>query len=161
MAIRKRLTSLRSAPLRRVRLSDDDIQAARKVLETLANAEIPAAGHGRRSGDPAQFQAEAVRQAREAAALRERRMEVFNFSAEPPFVILLALYANEEWEPVVNLTRLTQLVSISYSTSCRWLDVLVDEGLINRDDDADDGRKTLLALSPLGREKLNAVFGED
>ena len=92
------------------------------------------------------------------AEVRERRLHLFDFSAEAPFLLLLALYANEEWEPVITLTRLTQLAWLSLSTSIRWLDQLVEQGLIERGDDAGDGRKTLLSLTSKARTRLDELF---
>ena len=149
-----------SAPLRQVFVSEEAAAAACKVLHMLAagrtgpesadEPQEPAGG----SADRTQMR----KRAREAIALRERRFEAFPFSAEAPFVMLVALYINEEWEPAVTQTRLCQLAWLSNSTALRWLETLTFEGLVKRTTDPVDGRKVLLSLSPEARAKLDDLF---
>ena len=140
-------------------VSDDDIAAAKKLLEKLVNASSAVPGDVQEApiGSPADRR-EMLARARAVCEVRERRLHLFDFSAEAPFLLLLALYANEEWEPVITLTRLTQLAWLSLSTSIRWLDQLVEQGLIERGDDAGDGRKTLLSLTTKARTRLDELF---
>lgn len=101
-----------------------------------------------------------LQQAQAALALRQRRLELFGdaLSAEAPFAMLLALYVNEDREPVLTLTRLTQLSWVNPSTAIRWLEVLVDDGWIDRATDPDDLRKVRLSMSTKARQKLDELF---
>lgn len=167
MPTKPRKSTKRSA-LRRLIASEEDIAAARKILELIAgrggrvDSEISAETTISDSRD----RAELVYKAREICSFRERRLHAFSFTATPPFVLLLTLYANEEWEPAMMLTRLNQLSWITMSTALRWLDLLVDEGWVERREDSEDARKTLLSLTPKARAKLDdlltdsATFGD-
>jgi hypothetical protein len=163
MAKRTDPSARRRLPLQRVIVSEEDVAAARKVLQALAGGGEPVDGrsdHQSLAGR-APDRTELVRRAREACAFRERRLRVFSFSAEPPFVLLLALYANEEWEPTMTLTRLIGVAWLTMSTTLRWLDVLVSEDWVQRRNDPDDARKTLLSLSDAGRALLDTFFSEE
>jgi len=149
-------------PLHRVFVSDDDAAAACKVLQLLAAAR-------QRAGPADDRQERAVGsderslmrdRAHEALVLRERRMEALSFSAEVPFILMVALYVHEEQEPAITQTRLCQLAWVGNSTTLRWLETLVSEGLIDRTADPADGRKVLLSLSPKGRSSLDGLFAE-
>ena len=143
----------RSSPLRRLVVAEADIAAAQRLLEVVVKAASP--GSGAPFKDPLSGpvdRGDMIRRARTACELRERRLHSFTFHAEAPFALLLVLYANEEWEPIVTLTRLTHLAWMSVSTCIRWLEVLETQGLINRKDDAEDKRKTLVSLSAKGGE---------
>ena len=149
----------RSSPLRRLVVAEADIAAAQRLLEVVVKAASP--GSGAPFKDPLSGpvdRGDMIRRARTACELRERRLHSFTFHAEAPFALLLVLYANEEWEPIVTLTRLTHLAWMSVSTCIRWLEVLETQGLINRKDDAEDKRKTLVSLSAKGRGSLDELF---
>jgi len=148
-----------SSPLRRIIVSDADIAAAQKLLEVLVKIGRAGADDLPLTPTDVRFDREAaLRRAREACELRERRLHAFDFSAEGPFLLLVALYVNEEWEPLVTLTRLAQLAWVSHTTSIRWLDLLVSNDLIERRGDAEDGRKILISLTPKGRAKMDELF---
>ena len=91
-------------------------------------------------------------------AFRQRRIEQLGLQAEPPFALLVALYVNEQWEPYLTSTRLTQLAWVGMSSTLRWIDKLLAEGLIEHSDDPEDLRKIKVSLSALGRAKLDALF---
>lgn len=139
-----------SGRLHQLALSDREIEAARTLLRLLAG-DAPQALAGREAR---------VENGQRMLAFRQRRMEILNLRAEPPFAILLALYANEPWEPAIPLTRLTLLASVGMSSTLRWLEVLFAEGLIERGDDPDDLRKTMLRLTSKARAKMDKLFGE-
>jgi len=150
-------------------MSDEDIAAARKFLEIIANADVGADVAGERGTAPAGATGESARtadqnailhKAREVLAFSERRFRAFGFSLESAFLLLLVLYTNEEWEPVVTITRLTQLSRIPNSTALRAVDLLVEKGFIERTHHSKDGRKTLLSLSPAGRKRIEDFFDE-
>jgi DNA-binding MarR family transcriptional regulator len=161
MANRIRASTERSSPLRRFFVSDDDVEAARKLLGILTETAPLGPGEppGGKSGELPDRNAR-VQNAQEWSRLRQRRIQELGMPAETPFAVLIALYTNEEWEPVVTLTRLTQLAWLSMSTMLRSLDVLFGHGWIVQQDDPNDLRKSLLSLTPKGRAMLDALFGE-
>ena len=155
-------SALRRSPHRHIFVSEEDVNAGQTTLKILAGGNGPS-----QSGNaPPQFTGGArhrnqmLQRAREMFALRERRLQAFSFSAEAPFILLLALYANEEWEPSVTLTRLNQLARLPPATGFRWLEVLVEQGWVQRNDDASDGRKILVSLSAVARAKLDELLGD-
>lgn len=102
----------------------------------------------------------ALERARLSHSLRQRRIEILgkSFLAEPPFDILLALYAYEDREPNVTATRVTQLAWLTPTTALRWLDHLVSEGWVTRTAVAADRRKAQLKLTDKARKALDELF---
>jgi predicted transcriptional regulator len=154
----------RTSDVRRLFVSEADVVAAQRLLSVLsAGNELPDSGTRARSGsDDRTNHRGALEQAQIALGLRQRRVRIFgggSLSSEPPFALLLALYVHQQHEPVVTQTRLTQLAWLSQSTAIRWLEHLVDQGWIVKDDDVGDRRKSLLSLSAKGREALDDLFG--
>ena len=153
-----RPASQRSA-LRRLFVSEDDVAAARRILEVLSSEAAQVAqkdDHGPTQDD--QSASAGIQRARQVLAFRQRRIEQLGLHAEPPFALLVALYTNEQWEPYLTSTRLTQLAWVGMSSTLRWIDKLLAEGLIERSDNPEDLRKIKVSLSPLGRAKLDALF---
>lgn len=144
----------RTGQLRRVVLSDQEIEAARTTLRVLAGPPEES------RPEPADDWETKIEKARRMLAFRQRRMEILDLRAEAPFAILLALYANEPWEPAITLTRLTLLSSVGMSSTLRWLEGLLAEKLVERGDDPDDLRKTILRLTSKGRGKMDELFDE-
>lgn len=144
---------------RRLFVSEADVAAARRLLATVARAEAPDDDVEEQEGGGAS-PGRGLDQARMALTVRERRLRGLGgvFAAEPAFTLLLALYATEEWEPAMTITRLSQLTLLSTGTAKRWLEQLTGEGWIERRGDEDDGRRTLLSLSIKARETLETLF---
>lgn len=149
-------------PLHRVFVSDDDAAAACKVLQVLAAARQRAApADDRQERAVGSDERSLMRdRAHETLILRERRMEALSFSAEVPFMLMVALYVHEEQESAITHTRLCQLAWVGNSTTLRWLETLVSEGFVDRVADPTDGRKVMLSLSPKGRSSLDGLFAE-
>jgi len=144
----------RAVKLRRIVVEDSDIAAAQRLLSAIAETGDVSSESER--GD----RRASIDQARVALALRQRRMRIFegSLSADPPFALMLALYANEDQEPDVTLTRLTELAWVNSTTATRWLDSLVSQGLVERRADSGDRRRTLLSLSLKARKRMDELF---
>lgn len=91
-------------------------------------------------------------------AFRQRRIDQLGLTAEPPFALLVALYVNEQWEPYLTSTRLTQLAWVGMSSTLRWIEKLLADGLIEQSNDPEDLRKVKVSLTALGRAKLDVLF---
>ena len=92
--------------------------------------------------------------AREAYALRRKRVAIFGnpeLFGEPAWDILLDLYiAQAEGKPV-SVSSACIGSAAPPTTGLRWLGVLADEGLVVRENDADDNRRELVRLTRTGR----------
>lgn len=91
--------------------------------------------------------------ARKAYTLRRKRAAIFgnpDLFGEPAWDILLDLFiAHGEGKPVSVSSACIGSASPA-TTGLRWLGVLADEGLIVRENDADDHRRVLVRLSSAG-----------
>jgi len=145
--------NLRAARARRLFLGEEEIIAARRLLSLLAFSD----DNGGRDGSQG---VDAVQQARAELALRQRRVHILGerFRAEPPFVLLLALFATEHQEPKISKTRLAQLSWVAFSTLERWLPVLIGEGWVKLSQEPGDNRRVFVSLSDNARIKLTEIF---
>lgn len=138
---------------RRIFLAQPDVEAARRLLALFAleKSDEDRSPPGRQ---------ERSQQAQAELDLRYRRFEVLGerFAGEAPFTILLALYATEERESKVNFTRLAELSLLSHATTLRWVDILVQEGWIERRSHPDDKRQALVGLSARARSAIDELF---
>lgn len=139
---------------RRILMTEQDAESARRLLSLLAPADSGKASTTSRG--------ERVQHAQAQLDLRYRRFKVLGkpFAAEAPFAMLLALYASEAREPQLTLSRLTELARITHPTAYRWVELLENAGWIDRADDPEDARKVLLRLRPAARNALDELFGE-
>lgn len=139
---------------RLIRLSDEEIVAARRLLSVLADEEP------RKASDRQPDRSRHVEKAREVFRIRRRREELFGkgILGEPPYDMLLALYVNEDAEPRMPVTRLAELADIPHPTAVRWLDYLTSEGFVARETSATDKRKSEIMLLPEARDALDALF---
>lgn len=80
--------------------------------------------------------------------------------AEPAWDILLDLYVNGVRGRPVSITSACIAGDIPATTGLRWLGVLEQEGLIEREVSRTDARVTLVRLTPQSREQLSAFFAE-
>lgn len=99
--------------------------------------------------------------ARQAYALRRRRAAIFGnpeLFGEPAWDILLDLYiAHAEGKPV-SVSSACIGSAAPPTTGLRWLGVLADEGLVVRENDADDNRRVLVRLTRTGITAMEHFF---
>ncbi|MCL9982813.1 MAG: MarR family winged helix-turn-helix transcriptional regulator [Erythrobacter sp.] len=99
--------------------------------------------------------------ARQAYALRRKRAAIFGnpeLFGEPAWDILLDLYiAQAEGKPV-SVSSACIGSAAPPTTGLRWLGVLADEGLVVRENDADDNRRVLVRLTRTGITAMERFF---
>lgn len=99
--------------------------------------------------------------ARKAYSLRRKRQAIFgnpDLFGEPAWDILLDLFiAAGEGKPV-SVSSACIGSAAPATTGLRWLGVLADEGLILREADAEDHRRVLVRLTPVGQAAMERFF---
>jgi DNA-binding MarR family transcriptional regulator len=152
--MRNRIASawLRGRGLRPILVTDEDVAAARRLLALVADESS--------GGGPPRDRRQLVEDARWVHGLRQRRLAIFgeSFIAEPPFAILLGLYANEPEEGQVTVTRLAQLAWTSPTSTLRWLEELVRDGWLVRLSGESRHRGAKIMLSAKARSALDRLF---
>lgn len=146
----------RGDEVRVLTLSDEDVEAARRLLIALADADSDP-GKGQDRGDLSE-----LRLRKATASLERRRTRARFFKrgmvGEPPFDLLLTLYVEGASKGFMSISELARLADLPLSTSTRWLQYLEDEKLVSRDRDREDRRVMLVSLTNTGREKLDSFF---
>lgn len=94
--------------------------------------------------------------AREVYASRRRRERFLNADlfGEPTWDILLDLYIAAREDRRVPTTSACIGAHVPPTTALRWLRILETRGLVEREDDGRDGRRTFVCLSPRGIEAM-------
>lgn len=99
--------------------------------------------------------------ARQAYMLRRKRAAIFGkpeLFGEPAWDILLDLYiAHAEGKPV-SVSSACIGSAAPATTGLRWLGVLAEEGLVVRENDADDNRRVLVRLTSGGITAMEQFF---
>jgi hypothetical protein len=99
--------------------------------------------------------------ARQAYALRRKRAVIFGnpeLFGEPAWDILLDLYiAHADGKPV-SVSSACIGSAAPPTTGLRWLGVLAEEGLVVRENDADDHRRVLVRLTRAGITAMERFF---
>lgn len=99
--------------------------------------------------------------ARKTYALRRKREAIFgnpDLFGEPAWDILLDLFiAQAEGKPV-SVSSACIGSAAPATTGLRWLGVLADEGLVVRENDAEDHRRVLVRLTQAGRAAMERFF---
>jgi hypothetical protein len=155
---KSRAKATRGSRLQRiVGLTEADVAAAQHLLALLGGAEGSSTSKNMREAN----RQRSIDRARVSLAVRKDRTRIFgeSLSADPPFQILLALFVSERTEPIVTVTRLTGLASLTASTALRWLEPLARDGWITRADVTDDRRKAKISLTSKARKSLDELFG--
>ena len=159
-------TAKRDLP-KSVTLSGRDLEEARRLLALFSEeeeeedqgtaSELARLAFSRR---PTRQEQLALR-AREILALRQKRAELFGPSmfGEPAWEMLLHLYSMAG-AARQSMSRLAQLSGTSKATALRWIDYLLDRGLISRQPHPTDLRTAFVELTDKGREKLEAYLAD-
>jgi len=92
--------------------------------------------------------------------LRRNRDRIFgkDIFADPAWDILLELYASALGQYRMSVTNLCDGAAVPNTTALRWIKQLEERGLIVRNPDPMDGRRSFLMLSGEGLEAMNAYF---
>lgn len=104
-----------------------------------------------------------ARTCRELIDARARRNMFFRASlfSEPAWDILLELFCADCEGRKLSVSSVGLAADIAMTTALRWIDTLERDGLVQRQDDPLDGRRTFLVLSEKGFEAMLAyVDGE-
>lgn len=99
--------------------------------------------------------------ARQAYALRRKRAAIFGnpeLFGEPAWDILLDLYIAHGEAKQVSVSSACIGSAAPSTTGLRWLGVLADEGLVVRENDAEDHRRVLVRLTSKGVAAMERFF---
>ena len=99
---------------------------------------------------------------RQGLMARQQRGRFFksNLFADPAWDMLLELYGASLTERRLTVSRLAERSGVPLTTALRWIATLETEGLIDRQNDRFDRRRTFLELSEKGRTGMSAYFEE-
>lgn len=101
--------------------------------------------------------------ARQAYRDRRRRDELFrdgDLFGEPAWDILLDLFIAAKEGKRISITSACIGAAAPSTTALRWLNILDREGLIEREGDAHDMRRSYVRLTPAGYGKMLEYFNE-
>jgi hypothetical protein len=151
---------------RTVKLSKNDVRAARRLLQLLLGEDDQA----KRPllVDPLTEPADdvtrsaMVARAREEFGNRRRRVAVFGPSmfGEAAWDMLLALYILDVAGQRQTIGNLMRLAGTPTTTAKRWLDFLMSHDLVKRDFHPTDRRTSFISLTAKAREKLDLYYSE-
>jgi DNA-binding MarR family transcriptional regulator len=128
-----------------VTLTDEELAAARALLEQLIGEDVSSA----------------ARLPRLACGIHNIRRERRRFFpdqvfADPAWDMILALYCAEDRGERLSVTSLGYSVGLPQATAARWIGSLRRAGLIEQQQDERDGRRKFLRLSSLAQENVTS-----
>jgi len=157
MGIVMKLSNITFSP----RTVDSDVERqANDIRERLQSAlrivdEVASVPHTRSAHDPV-----SEREIRSILKLRRVRDQFFGggMFADPAWDILLELYANELGQQRITVNALCAAAAVPATTALRWINALERVGIIEREPDKIDARRTFLSLSEKGLEAMTKYF---
>jgi len=104
----------------------------------------------------------ALHRVRSVIRARAQRLRFFDTGlfADPAWDILLELYARELAQQRISVSKLCYASNVPPTTALRWIQSLERQGLLCREDDPTDGRRTWIELMPVASQKMAAYFEE-
>ena len=97
-------------------------------------------------------------------SLRRKREKYFNnqqLFSEPAWDILLDLFSSHLRGLNISIKSASLAAQVPLSTALRWINILEDEGLIERVNDPSDARRTFVQVTPDAIAKLTSVLTPD
>lgn len=97
---------------------------------------------------------------RAVQAARKRRTAVFpeELFSDPAWDILLELYAAHLEQHRISITGVCAASSVPTTTALRWIAKLQQDGLVVRTGDPLDARRSWIALTSVGVERMRSFF---
>jgi len=99
--------------------------------------------------------------AREIYGLRRLREEIFDdpdLFGEPDWDMLIDLFIASETGNSLQTTSLCVGSCVAPTTALRWITLLEQKGLIERDEDPSDRRRSLIRLTAFGLARMSKLF---
>lgn len=132
----------------------------------LANEDLSRGGVGGSDGEHISFKNDSnlwLMLAREFYRERRRRTEFFSpdLFGEPAWDMLLDLYISAKENNEVSTTSACIGSDVPQTTALRWLQMLVDHGLVERREDSRDLRRTVVRISDLGYARMTEFFASN
>lgn len=93
---------------------------------------------------------------------RRRRADFFSpgLFADPAWDMLLALYNLELNQQSISVSKLCMSAGVPLTTALRWIAKLESDGLVRREDDPLDGRRSWVELTDAGSCAMRGYFSE-
>ena len=112
------------------------------------------------AGDNAPSQADLCKLACRIYDARREREKMLDrkLFGEPGWDMLLALYCLPTRGERLGVTALSNASAVSLSSALRWQAILIEDGLIERFPDENDGRREFVRLTEMGRHRLEAYL---
>lgn len=145
----------RPADLRLKGLARSIISIAQELETVLKSADQPNDALPSTSAHPTKKRPNLSELALKAYRDRRRRADIFGDDAlfgEPAWDILLDLFVAGEKHKRVGVTSACIGSGVPSTTALRWLSVLETRGLVEREYDEQDARRSFVRLTPKGRE---------
>jgi DNA-binding MarR family transcriptional regulator len=142
-----------SAQQHTIELSEKDVDDVVRLLTLIV---------GKARTERAIREFESVPIARAILEDRKRRAQIFSpgMFGEPAWELLLNLYVMDKHGPRLTIGRLIQLAGAAPSTSLRWLEYLVVQGLISREQHPTDARTAFVELTDKARDALGTYLSQ-
>lgn len=135
----------------------DDVQRIAGILSSLARADPTSTQQAQEHGDPEEMAAELVSWIIMARELRSRFLPTQLF-ADPAWDILLDLLRAELARERVSVSSACIAANVPATTAMRYIKTMVQQGLLVREHDPYDGRRTIVRLAPTVSEALRSYF---
>lgn len=92
--------------------------------------------------------------------LRRKRDRLFipGLFSDPAWDLLLDLYVSEKARKKICTTSACIAAGVPASTGLRWINILVQNGYLQREEDPGDARRSLVSLTATARHALETLF---
>lgn len=136
--------------------------AGREAMRSMLHSLVDQIFADRRRAVPAPCELPDLRRIARTIYSRRRlrsRMLPRTLLGEPAWDMLLDLFANDADRQGLSTKSVCLAADVPYSTAWRCLGTLVGDGLIERQDDVRDGRRSLVRLTDRGENAVRQCLG--
>ena len=164
MSLPERSDGEPETPIRTIAVSEEDAQAAARLLARVAGAAGAEGPLLSVSGDSGLFDVPdrtvLVERARKALSDRQRRTQYFSRAVfgEPVWDILLILYISDFSGTRLTIGKLAELIDTPLTTTLRWIGYLEKEHLLERQPHPNDKRMGFIRMLGKARDALDTYF---